>query len=197
MTGKHFPDHFAPVYRNMKSNQVVSKGDPVPRRKPRKTPANDLIDHYTGKCAVHIHGCKVKWNGGFLLNGLACVGTGKVAYVECIMHSSGTCVHDKQHPIGRLTGNSLKEERKKVSLSISLCFISFMKECCFNFIDKLIFTSSLISSSSALEMQPLNFLTTCTRISLMQKTTVELQVHWDRTLSCAENWPFRRGRSWE
>ena len=36
--GKHFLEHFAPVYRNIKANQVVPKGDPVPRRKPRKIP---------------------------------------------------------------------------------------------------------------------------------------------------------------
>ena len=76
---KIFPDHFAPVYRNIKENKVVPKGDPVPRRKPRKKPAHDLIDHCNGNCSVHIHGYKVKWNGGFLLNKLACVGTGKVA----------------------------------------------------------------------------------------------------------------------
>ena len=31
MMGKRFPDHFAPVYRSIRSNQVVPKIDPVPR----------------------------------------------------------------------------------------------------------------------------------------------------------------------
>ena len=108
MMDKSFPDYFAPVYRNIKANQVVPKGDPVTWRKPRKNPDHDLIAHYTGKCAGHIHGCKVKWNYGFLMNDLACVGTGKVTEVECIIHFSGNCVHDKQHPIGHLTGNTSK-----------------------------------------------------------------------------------------
>ena len=34
--GKHFPYHFSPVYRNINENQVVPKGDPVPRRKTKK-----------------------------------------------------------------------------------------------------------------------------------------------------------------
>ena len=29
MMDKSFPDYFAPVYRNIKANQVVPKGDPV------------------------------------------------------------------------------------------------------------------------------------------------------------------------
>ena len=62
----------------------------------------------------------MKWNGGFLLNEIASVGTGKVAEVECIMHLSGNCVNNKQQPIGHLTGNACKEEQKKVSLSMSL-----------------------------------------------------------------------------
>ena len=56
MMVKHFPDNFAPVYRNIKSNQVVPKGDPVPRRKSRRNPAHELIAYYNGKCAGHIHG---------------------------------------------------------------------------------------------------------------------------------------------
>ena len=146
----------------------------MPRRNPRKNLAHDLIDHYTGKCAVHIHGCKVKWNGGFFLNELAFVGTGKVTEVECIMHFSSNCAHDKQHPIGRLTGNAHKEERRKVSLSILLCFISFVQECYFNFIDQFLFTSSSISAASALERQPLKIFTTCTRRSLLQKNYSEV-----------------------
>ena len=47
-----------------------------------------------------------------MLNELVCVGTGKVAEVECIMHFSDNFVYDKQHPIDCLTGNARKEERK-------------------------------------------------------------------------------------
>ena len=36
MMGKHFPDHFAPVYTKSKANQVVPKGDPTQRRKTKK-----------------------------------------------------------------------------------------------------------------------------------------------------------------
>ena len=65
MMDKSFPDYFAPVYRNIKENQVVPKSDPVPIRNPGKNPAHDLIAHYTRNCARHIHGCKVKWNSEF------------------------------------------------------------------------------------------------------------------------------------
>ena len=37
MMGKYFPDHFAPVYRNIKANQMVQKGYPVSIRKPIKS----------------------------------------------------------------------------------------------------------------------------------------------------------------